>query len=43
MDKDFKCQMKDIMLNWPTWPTLVRVFQVLECIELNMIDENDYS
>jgi hypothetical protein len=32
--------VKDIVLNQPTQLTLVRVFQILECIELNMIEEN---
>jgi hypothetical protein len=39
LDKKFKCWVWDAILLQPTQPTLVNMFQLLEKIEMNMVEE----
>jgi hypothetical protein len=39
MDKEFRRQMRDVILLQLAQPTLANVFQLLERIEMNMVKE----
>jgi hypothetical protein len=39
LNKEYKHWVRDAMLLQPTQPTLVDVFQLSKCIEMNMVEE----
>ncbi len=39
MDKEFRCWVRDAIWLQSTQPSLTNVFQLLECIKMNMVEE----